>query len=103
MRPRPTKPGSLHAGAEPCRVAVAGDTVISEQGMVALVARDKRYLMCGAAHTSREANEIIRQHRPDVLLIEPFLENALAIGFCSARADLRELRPADAVLVRRRP
>ena len=26
----------------------------------------------------------------------------LAIGFCSARADLRELRPADAVLVRRR-
>ena len=40
---------------------------------------------------------------PDVLLIEPFLENALAIGFCSARADLRELRPADAVLVRRRP
>jgi hypothetical protein len=27
----------------------------------------------------------------------------LAIGFCSARADLRELRPADAVLVRRRP
>ena len=27
----------------------------------------------------------------------------LAIGFCSARADLRELRPADTVLVRRRP
>ena len=26
----------------------------------------------------------------------------LAIGFCSARADLRELRPADTVLVRQR-
>jgi hypothetical protein len=27
----------------------------------------------------------------------------LAIGFCTTRAGLRELRPADAVLVRRRP
>jgi len=54
---------------------VIGDTVISEQGMATLVARDKRYSVCGAAHTFHEANNIIRQHRPDVLLIEPFLEH----------------------------
>jgi hypothetical protein len=30
-------------------------------------------------------------------------ENALAVGFCPARADFRELRPADAGLVRWRP
>ena len=30
-------------------------------------------------------------------------ENALAVGFCSARGDFRELRPTDAGLVRWRP
>jgi DNA-binding NarL/FixJ family response regulator len=43
--------------------------------MVALIARDKRYLVCGAAHTFRQAHNMIRDLRPDVLLIEPFLEN----------------------------
>jgi DNA-binding NarL/FixJ family response regulator len=76
MRSRPTKPGSsLNAGAGPCRIAVVGDTVVSEQGLAAIVARDKRYLVCAAAHTFQEANNIIRQHRPEVLLIEPFLEH----------------------------
>jgi two-component system response regulator NreC len=71
-----TKPDSSpHADAGPCRVAVVGETIISEKGMAALVACDERYLLCGAAHTFHEANNIIRQHRPDVLLIEPFLEH----------------------------
>jgi len=30
-------------------------------------------------HTFDEANKLVRQHRPDVLLIEPFLENRDAI------------------------
>jgi DNA-binding NarL/FixJ family response regulator len=82
MRLRSVKPASSSqrdAGAGPCRVVVIGDTVISEQGMATLVARDKRYSVCGAAHTFHEANNIIWQHRPDVLLIEPFLEHHDAI------------------------
>jgi len=76
MRSRSAEPGSSpHAGAGPCRIVVIGDTIISEKGMAALVACDERYLLCGAAHTFHEANNIIRQHRPDVLLIEPFLEH----------------------------
>ena len=54
---------------------VVGDTIISEQGLVAIVGRDPQYQVCGAAHTFEEANKLVRQHRPDVLLIEPFLEN----------------------------
>jgi DNA-binding NarL/FixJ family response regulator len=47
--------------------------------MAAIVGRDKRYQVCGAAHTFAAANTLVRQHRPDVLLIEPFLENRDAI------------------------
>jgi DNA-binding NarL/FixJ family response regulator len=56
-----------------------GDTIISEQGLVTIIGRDPRYDVCGAAHTFEEANKLVRQHRPDLLLIEPFLENRDAI------------------------
>jgi two-component system response regulator NreC len=62
-----------------CRVVAVGDTIISEEGLVAIIGRDPRYHVCGAAHTFAEANKLVRQHRPDVLLIEPFLENRDAI------------------------
>jgi len=67
------------AGTERRRVVAVGDTIISEQGLVAIIGRDPRYHVCGAAHTFEEANKLVRQHRPDVLLIEPFLENRDAI------------------------
>jgi DNA-binding NarL/FixJ family response regulator len=67
------------ATAEPRRVVAVGDTIISEQGLVAIIGRDPRYHVCGAAHTFEEANKLVRQHCPDVLLIEPFLENHDAI------------------------
>ena len=63
------------AGTEPCRVIVVGDTCVSEQGMAAIVRTDKRYHVCGGAHGFYDAGELIRRHRPDVLLIEPFLQD----------------------------
>jgi len=56
-----------------CRVVVVGDTCISEEGMAAIVGRDKRYHVCGSAHGFYDAGELIRKHQPDILLIEPFL------------------------------
>jgi DNA-binding NarL/FixJ family response regulator len=67
------------AGAAPYRVVAVGDTIISEQGIVAIVGRNRRCQVLGAAHTFEEANKLIRQYRPDLLLIEPFLENCDAI------------------------
>ncbi len=52
-----------------------GDTCVSEEGMAAIVGRDKRYHVCGGAHGFFDAGELIRKHHPDVLLIEPFLED----------------------------
>jgi DNA-binding NarL/FixJ family response regulator len=63
------------SGREPCQVVVVGDTVVSEQGMATIVGRDARYRVCGTAHSFREANEVIRRERPDLLLIDPFLES----------------------------
>ena len=58
-----------------CKVVVMGDTCISEEGMAAIVGRDKRYHICGSAHGFYKGCELIRNHQPDVLLIEPFLED----------------------------
>ena len=58
-----------------CRVVVVGDTCVSEEGLAAIVGRDKRYQVCGGAHGFNDAGELIRKHQPDVLLIEPFLED----------------------------
>lgn len=73
------KSAPVRAATKPCRVVAVGDTIISEQGLIAIIGRDPRYYVCGAAHTFEEANKLIRQHRPDVLLIEPFLEHRDAI------------------------
>ena len=51
------------------------DTCVSEEGMAAILGRDKRYHVCGGAHGFYAADELIRKHQPDVLLIEPFLED----------------------------
>src|SRR5881396_1925695 len=60
---------------EPFRVVVVGDTCVSEEGMATIIGRDKRYRICGGAHGFYDAGELIRKHQPDVLLIEPFLED----------------------------
>jgi DNA-binding NarL/FixJ family response regulator len=73
------KNAKTRASTEPYRVVAVGDTIIGEQGLVAIIGRDPRYQVCGAAHTFDEANRLVRQHRPDVLLIEPFLESRDAI------------------------
>ena len=58
-----------------CRVMVVGDTCVSAEGLATIVGRDKRYQVCGRAHGFYDAGELIRKHQPDVLLIEPFLED----------------------------
>jgi len=69
------KSAPARAGTEPCRVVVVGDTVVSEQGMATIVGRDERYHVCGGAHGFYDAGELIRKYQPDVLLIEPFLQD----------------------------
>ena len=68
-------------GTKLTRVVVAGDTCVSAQGLATIVERDKRYKVCGRAHGFYDAGELIQKHQPDVLLIEPFLEDRDGIGW----------------------
>jgi len=65
----------FRTGVGPYRVVVVGDTCVSQEGMATIVGRSKRYHVCGGAHGFYHAGELIRKHQPDVLLIEPFLED----------------------------
>ena len=69
------KSTTVRAVFELCRIVVVGDTCVSEEGMATIVRRDKRYHVCAAAHGFYDAGELIRKHQPNVLLIEPFLED----------------------------
>ena len=69
-----TRAGSSRGGSglpKQARVEVVGDTCVSEQGMAAIVARDKRYHVCGGAHGFYDAVELIRKHQPDLPRILP--------------------------------
>ena len=89
-------PAEDRAGKEPRRVVVVGDTCVSEQGMASIIGRDKRYQVCGGAHGFYDAEELIRQHSPDVLLIEPFLEDRDGIRWIK---DLATQFPRTRILV----
>ena len=79
-----------------CRVLVVGDTCVSEEGMATIVGRDKRYQVCGSAHGFFDAGELIRKHQPDVLLIEPFLEDRDGIRWIE---DLAKEYPHTRILI----
>src|SRR4051794_1199225 len=59
----------------PMRVVVVGDTVVTEHGLAALVARNEAYQVCGGAHCFHDACDLIQKIQPDLLLIEPFMTN----------------------------
>lgn len=61
------------ATVEQLRVVVVGDTCVSEAGLKVIVGRHKHYDVCASTHGFYDAGELIRQHRPEILLIEPFL------------------------------
>ena len=90
---------TLCTGRQLSRVIVVGDTCVSEAGLAAIVGRDKRYQICGTAHSFFEAGELIRQHRPDILLIEPFLEDRDGILWIKELA--REYRHTRILIVSR--
>ena len=68
-------PEKARARKESLRVVVVGDTCVGEAGLKTIIGHDKRYRIVGGAHGFYDAGELIRKHRPDILLIEPFLED----------------------------
>jgi DNA-binding NarL/FixJ family response regulator len=53
---------------------VADDSTVAREGTAAII-RDLPYTLCGMAPDQRTTNELLERHKPDILLIEPFLGN----------------------------
>ena len=61
--------------ARKLRIVVADDSTVAREGIAAIIRRDLRYALCGLATDQRTMSELLQQHQPDLLLIEPFLGN----------------------------
>jgi DNA-binding NarL/FixJ family response regulator len=57
------------------RVVVADDSTVAREGIAAIIRRNSRFALCGLAADERTTSELLEQHQPDLLLIEPFLGN----------------------------
>jgi DNA-binding NarL/FixJ family response regulator len=57
-----------------CGVVVVADSVISCEGMAAILGRDPRFRVCAAVHGRKCAAAMIELHHPDLLLVELCLE-----------------------------
>jgi hypothetical protein len=47
---------------------VVGRTCVSEEGIAAIVGRDKRYPVRGSAHGFYDSSGLIRKHQPDAYI-----------------------------------
>jgi len=62
------------------RIVVADDSTVAREGTAAII-RDLPYSLCGLATDQQTTGELLEQHQPDLLLIEPFLGNRDGIFF----------------------
>ena len=56
------------------RIVVADDSTVAREGTAAII-RERPYTLCGLASDQQTTNELLEEHQPDLLLIEPFLGN----------------------------
>src|SRR5437764_13263027 len=55
------------------RLLVADDSSVAREGIAAIIGRNSRYTLCGSAADRDMTMKLLEQHKPEVLLIEPFL------------------------------
>jgi DNA-binding NarL/FixJ family response regulator len=62
------------------RIVVADDSTVAREGIAAII-RELPYILCGLAADQQTTSELLEQHQPDLLLIEPFFGNRDGIFF----------------------
>jgi DNA-binding NarL/FixJ family response regulator len=63
------------------QLLVADDSMVAREGIAAIIGRDLHYPLCGLATDQQTLTELLEKHKPDLLLIEPFLGNRDGIFF----------------------
>ena len=54
-------------------VVIADDSTVAREGIAAIFHRDLSYTVCGLATDEMATHKLMERHRPDLLVIEPFL------------------------------
>jgi DNA-binding NarL/FixJ family response regulator len=54
-------------------VVIADDSTVAREGIAVIIHRDLGYPVCGLATDQRATRELVEEHQPDLLVIEPFL------------------------------
>jgi DNA-binding NarL/FixJ family response regulator len=57
------------------RVVVADESTLAREAIGVIIRGDLRYTLCGLATDQRTLNDLLEKHKPDLLLLEPFLGN----------------------------
>jgi len=57
------------------RIVIADDSTVAREGLAAIIRQELGFAVCGLATDQRTTSELLEQHQPDLLLIEPFLGN----------------------------
>ena len=77
------------------RIVIADDSTVAREGTAAII-RERPYTLCGLASDEQTTNELLEEHQPDLLLIEPFFGNLDGIFFLK---DLVTLFPNTRIVV----
>jgi DNA-binding NarL/FixJ family response regulator len=62
------------------RIVVADDSTVAREGIAAII-RELPYALCGLATDQQSTTNLLKEHHPDLLLIEPFFGNRDGIFF----------------------
>src|SRR5436190_8068030 len=73
-QPRAARAVRTTSSARRPRIVVADDSTVAREGIAAII-RDLPYTLCGLATDQQTTSELLEQHHPDLLLIEPFFAN----------------------------
>jgi DNA-binding NarL/FixJ family response regulator len=54
-------------------ILVADDSTVAREGLAAIINRDLGHKVCGLATSEEAIRQLMEEHQPDLLVIEPFL------------------------------
>src|SRR5262249_60180367 len=89
MKASEAKKKPRRAKKERIRILIADDHTVVREGLVALVKRKSDMVIVGAASNGREAVDLWKQYRPDVMLLDLRMPELDGVGA------IKEIREVD--------
>jgi DNA-binding NarL/FixJ family response regulator len=69
------------------RLLIIDPSVICREGIAAIVGRDRRFEICRYTYTGQSESDLLEEHRPDLLLFDPFRDGVEGVWLTKGLAD----------------